>query len=167
VTEQAIDLYKHFYPLSRIHADLPTDTAEEKKSEEKSTSHPFNDQDNLDRAAEQFAERIMGKKIKVSIATIQGFLLSYKKDAVMALDKVDEWAEGIRKEQNPNAENEVAKHDAEGKGSEKEEIVEKGAVEIGEKKVKVHEVEKQDSETQEIIVENPEKQESVQEVVLA
>jgi hypothetical protein len=109
----------------------------------------------------------MGKKIKVSIATIQGFLLLYKKDPVMALDKVDEWAEGIRREQFPNADNEVDKHNAEEKGSEKEEIVEKGAVEIDEEKVEGHEVEKQESEKQEIIVENPEKQESVQEVVLA
>jgi len=33
------------------------------------------------------------------VATIQAFLLLYKKDPVMALDKVDEWADAMRVEQ--------------------------------------------------------------------
>jgi chaperone BCS1 len=104
VHEQAVDLFRHFYPLSRIHHDqpTPTETKEKEKRTEKPAAHPFKDQRDLDQAADQFADRIMSKNVKVSIATIQGFLLLYKKDPVMALDKVEEWAEGIRKEQFPD-----------------------------------------------------------------
>ena len=106
VHEQAVDLFKHFYPLSRIHHDQSTEIKEKEKSTEKSAAHPFKDQKDLDQAADQFAERIMSRNIKVSIATIQGFLLLYKKDPVMALDKAGEWAEGIKKDQFPDFQDE-------------------------------------------------------------
>jgi hypothetical protein len=67
----------------------------------------------------------MSKNIKVSIATIQGFLLLYKKDPVMALDKVDQWAEGIRQEQFPNVELKL----------ERQEIGTEHVIEVGEKAV--------------------------------
>lgn len=119
----------------------------------------------------------MGRNIKVPIATIQGFLLLYKKDPVMALDKVDEWAEGIRKEQFPEsnaqveevvAEEEGLAQDVvmEGKESVKEEIVEQEEAKVEEAKKK-DEVEKPELEKQVIVVGEAEKQEAVQEVVLA
>jgi hypothetical protein len=178
VTEQAIDLYKHFYPLSRIQNDKTTGI--EEKDNESTTSHPFKDQSNLDQAAEQFAERIMGKNIKVSIATIQGFLLLYKKDPVMALEKVDEWAEGIRKDQFPDSleqvenvvveEEESAKDAVEEKELVKEEIVEQEEAEVEETKAEEHEVEKPVVEDATEAVEEEEgseKCDTIQEVVLA
>jgi hypothetical protein len=175
VTEQAIDLYKHFYPLSRIQNDKTTDIQE--KGNGPTTSHPFKDQSDLDQAAEQFAERIMGKNIKVSIATIQGFLLLYKKDPVMALDKVDEWAEGIRRDQSPESNDQVGALDAEEEASTsdtvveekelaKEEIVEQQEAKVEAQKEK-DEVEKPELEKQMIVVGEAENQEAVQEVVLA
>jgi SpoVK/Ycf46/Vps4 family AAA+-type ATPase len=174
VTEQAIDLYKHFYPLSRIQNDNTTETQE--KDNEPTTSHPFKDQSDLDRAAEQFAEHIMGKNIKVSIATIQGFLLLYKKDPVMALDKVDEWAEGIRRDQFPESNDLVDEVVLEEEGSAqdvvveeedsvKEEIVEQEAAKV--EAEKNDEGQKSEPEKQVIVVGEGEKQEVVQEVVLA
>jgi SpoVK/Ycf46/Vps4 family AAA+-type ATPase len=127
VHEQAVDLFKHFYPLSRIQHDQPTDTKEKEKRTEKSAAHPFKDQKDLDQAADQFADCIMSKNIKVSIATIQGFLLLYKKDPVMALEKVEEWAEGIRKEQFPDVQ--VVEGDHTIAGVEKLEVVDQEMVE--------------------------------------
>jgi hypothetical protein len=149
----------------------------QEKDNEPTTSHPFRDQSDLDQAAEQFAERIMGKNIKVSIATIQGFLLLYKKDPVMALDKVDEWAEGIRKDQFPDSheqvENVVVQEEGsaedvivEEEDSAKEEIVEQEEAKVEAQKEK-DEVEKPELEKQMIVVGEAEKQEAVQEVVLA
>jgi len=176
VTQQAIDLYKHFYPLSRIQNDKTTKIQE--KDNEQTTSHPFKDQSDLDQAAEQFAECIMGKKIKVSIATIQGFLLLYKKDPVMALEKVDEWAEGIRKDQFPDSSEQIEKVIVEDKGlaqdvvmeekdSFKEEIVKKEEENVEDETDQTNEAEKQEPENQVIPMGEAEKQEAVQEVVLA
>jgi len=119
----------------------------------------------------------MGKNIKVSIATIQGFLLLYKKDPVMALRKVDEWAEGIRKEQFPDSSDPVEKVIVKkegsapdvtvgGRNSVKGEIV-KRDVRVEEETGENIEVEKQELEKQAIVVGEAEKQEAVQEVVLA
>jgi len=170
VSQQAIDLYKHFYPLSRIQNDKMTDIQE--KDDEPTTSHPFKDQSDLDQAAEQFAERIMGKNIKVSIATIQGFLLLYKKDPVMALDKVDEWAEAIRKDQFPDSSDPVGKVTAEEEGSVRDGLDEKELVkeEIDkdeEAKVEEEKGEKNEAKKQVILTGEAEKLEAVQEVVLA
>jgi hypothetical protein len=54
----------------------------------------------LDEAANRFAELTIGQGGKVSIATMQGYLLLYKKDPVMALEKADVWVAGILKEQS-------------------------------------------------------------------
>ena len=163
MTEQAIDLFKHFYPLSRIQHDLHADILEKGKDATPSTSHPFKDQIDLDRAAQRFAENIMNKSIKVSIATMQGFLLLYKKDPVMALEKVDAWAEGIRREQFPDTEMPAEKQSAGVQESERGEIgMEQAGSEIDEKKSEEH-----DAEIHEASVETREKQVAVQEVILA
>jgi SpoVK/Ycf46/Vps4 family AAA+-type ATPase len=165
VHSQAVDLYKHFYPLSRSHDDTPINIAE--KNEEQSTSHPFKSQTDLDRAAEQFADQIMSKDIKVSIATIQGYLLMYKKDPVKALDNVDEWAQGIKNQQSSGSEEVTGKQDVEEKELKGEILIEQKVseseveVEAQEKNAEKHEAEKQE------IGELSEKQEVVQEVVLA
>jgi hypothetical protein len=41
----------------------------------------------------------MKEGIEVSLATIQGYLLLYKRDPVKAQEKAAEWAEGIRVKQ--------------------------------------------------------------------
>ena len=119
----------------------------------------------------------MGKNIKVSIATIQGFLLLYKKDPVMALRNVDEWAGGIRKEQFPDSSDSVEKVIVEKERSAPDvaveerdsvegEIIEQD-VRVGEETGEKNEAEKQEVEKQVIVVREAEKQEAVQEVVLA
>jgi chaperone BCS1 len=78
--EQAAGLYKHFYtppipsPISAAIEQLSSDPK------------PL-DELNLDKAA---------NGIKVSLATLQGFLLLYKRDPALALDKAQEWADEIR-----------------------------------------------------------------------
>ena len=162
MTEQAIDLFKHFYPLSRIQHDLHADILEKGKDATPSTFHPFKDQDDLDRAAERFAENIMNKSIKVSIATMQGFLLLYKKDPVMALEKVDAWAEGLRREQFPDTEKPAEKQKAAEQESGKGEIaIEHEAAEVEGKKAEEHDAQKREAGD-----EIPEKQVAVQEVIL-
>jgi hypothetical protein len=157
--------------LSRSHDDTPINI--EEKNEEQSTSHPFKSQTDLDRAAEQFADQIMSKDIKVSIATIQGYLLMYKKDPVKALDNVDEWAQEIKNQQSSDSKEVTETEDVKGKELEKGEIViEQEAPEAPEAEVEAEvegqekNAEKYGAEKQEI-GEFAEKQEVVQEVVLA
>jgi chaperone BCS1 len=97
VHEQAADLFRHFYPLSRIH---PAEAQVIDEKAETTTSHPFKFRVDLDEAANRFAELTIGQGGKVSIATMQGYLLLYKKDPVMALEKADVWVAGILKEQS-------------------------------------------------------------------
>jgi chaperone BCS1 len=87
--EQAAGLYKHFYtppipsPISAAIEQLSSDPK------------PL-DELNLDKAANEFASIIVEAGIKVSLATLQGFLLLYKRDPALALDKAQEWADEIR-----------------------------------------------------------------------
>jgi hypothetical protein len=115
----------------------------------------------------------MSKDIKVSIATIQGYLLMYKKDPVKALDNVDEWAQEIKNQQSSDSKEVTETEDVKGKELEKGEIViEQEAPEAPEAEVEAEvegqekNAEKYGAEKQEI-GEFAEKQEVVQEVVLA
>jgi SpoVK/Ycf46/Vps4 family AAA+-type ATPase len=92
--EQAMDIYKHFYsPTPHVF-------------EEVDDSHPSStssetEKSRIDDEAEHFANVIKEADIKVSIATIQGFLLLYKREPEMVQEKVEEWTAGIRAEQFP------------------------------------------------------------------
>lgn len=96
--EQASDLYKHFYPPS---ASPTISSPHATEIDEKSLipTATITDQAEVDRRADQFAQIIEKAGIKVSIAVIQGFLLLYKKDPIMALERAEKWAEGIKKDQ--------------------------------------------------------------------
>lgn len=109
VHQQAADLYKHFYPLPRVLSTGPEQISLDEKAV-KPAQLQFDTEDDLNEAAERFAESTIGKGIKVSIATMQGYLLLHKKDPKMALDKAGEWADGIKKEQTvaPDAAQPVA-----------------------------------------------------------
>jgi hypothetical protein len=90
--EQAMDIYKHFYSptphvLEEVDGSVP------------SSSPRGTERSRIDDEAEHFANVIMEVDIKVSIATIQGFLLLYKREPEMVQAKVGEWAAGIRAEQ--------------------------------------------------------------------
>lgn len=86
VTEQAKDMYKHFYPVQQ---SSPLD--------EKSSTEA--DEADAEKRASEFAVKTVGKGIKVSVAAIQGYLLLHKKDSAKALEKAEEWADGIKDEQ--------------------------------------------------------------------
>lgn len=92
--KQASDLYKHFYPSS-LSSSVSVSVLDEKTSLITTT-----DQTEVDRRANSFARIISDAGVRVSIAVIQGFLLLYKKDPVMALEKAPAWVEGIKKEQD-------------------------------------------------------------------
>jgi chaperone BCS1 len=98
VHQQAADLYKHFYPLSRVLSTGPEQISLDEKAVNPTQLHYYTE-DDLNEAADQFAESTIGKGIKVSIATMQGYLLLHKKDPRMALDKAGDWADKILKEQ--------------------------------------------------------------------
>jgi chaperone BCS1 len=87
--EQAMEIYKHFYSptpqiIEAVNDSFPSSTSSDT---EKSR---INDE------AEHFANVIKEADIKVSIATIQGFLSLYKREPEVVQEKVAEWAEGIR-----------------------------------------------------------------------
>jgi len=90
--EQAMDIYKHFYApsphiLEEVKCPIPPSTSIDPAKAR------------IDDEAEHFATVIKEADIKVSIATIQGFLLLYKREPEMVQAKVGEWAAGIRVEQ--------------------------------------------------------------------
>jgi hypothetical protein len=90
--EQAMDIYKHFYS-STTHVFEKVDD-----SDPSSTSRVI-ENSRIDDEAQHFAKVIKEADIKVSIATIEGFLLLYKREPEMVQAKVEEWAAGIRAEQ--------------------------------------------------------------------
>lgn len=55
----------------------------------------------LDAPATEFAKTILpeGTTVKLSIATIQAYLLLHKKDPAQALAKAKEWVDGVEQEQ--------------------------------------------------------------------
>jgi hypothetical protein len=89
-------MYKHFYtgrgdqPVQYLDLDMDIE------STEKTT---YKDQYVIEDAAAEFADVVETKGINVSIATVQGYLLPYKKDPELALANAEEWAEGIRAQQ--------------------------------------------------------------------
>ena len=85
--EQAVNVFKHFYakPNSTAKTGPAKVTADEKFR--------------LDDAAVTFADTIMKSGLEVSLATIQGYLLLYKRDPIKAQEKAAVWAEGIRVKQ--------------------------------------------------------------------
>jgi hypothetical protein len=85
--EQAVSIFKHFYAKP----DTPAEPGP--------TKNIGDEKFRLDDAAVSFADAIMKKGIEVSIATIQGYLLLYKRDPIKAQEKAGEWAEGIRVKQ--------------------------------------------------------------------
>ena len=96
-----MDIYKHFYaptPLTIEEVDDLTSLSISSDSEKS----------RIDVEAEHFANVIKEAEIKVSIATIQGFLLLYKREPEMVQEKVAAWAEGIRGEQFPCLEEKIA-----------------------------------------------------------
>lgn len=85
--EQAVSIFKHFY------AKPNTTGAPE------STKNIVDEKFRLDDAAVTFADTIMKNGIEVSLATIQGYLLLYKRDPIKAQEKAAAWAEGIQVKQ--------------------------------------------------------------------
>lgn len=89
--EQAVSIFKHFYAtVSTTGAPQAAKGIDDEKSR-------------LDTAADDFANTIMKAGIQVSLATIQGYLLLYKRDPVKAQEKAAEWAEGVRLKQAASA----------------------------------------------------------------
>jgi chaperone BCS1 len=87
--EQALEIFKHFYApyipvIQKANGIVP------------SLAFTDTEKSQVDYAAEKFADTVDEAGIKVSLATLQGFLLLYKRDPMMAQEKVAEWAEGIR-----------------------------------------------------------------------
>jgi hypothetical protein len=90
--EQAMDIYKHFYsPTPHVF--------EEVDDSDPSSNLRVTENSRIDDEAEHFAKVIKEADSKVSIATIQGFSLLYKREPKMVQAKVEEWAAGIRAEQ--------------------------------------------------------------------
>jgi chaperone BCS1 len=90
--EQALEIFKHFYAptipvIQKANGTVP------------SSAFTGTEKSQVDYAAEKFADTVHEAGIKVSLATLQGFLLLYKRDPMMAQERVAEWAEGIRVKQ--------------------------------------------------------------------
>jgi len=96
-----MDIYKHFY------APTPN-TSEDTSDSIPSSTASDTERSGIDLEAEHFANVIKEAEIKVSIATIQGFLLLYKREPDMVQEKVAAWADGIRGEQFPGLEEKIA-----------------------------------------------------------
>jgi len=89
--EQAVGIFKHFYSPSASDSDSDSDMT---------VPPPISSQKfDVAEAAEQFAEA----NIKMSLATIHGYLLLYKKDPIMAQQKVGEWVTVLQKKQAGSA----------------------------------------------------------------
>lgn len=86
--DQAVSIFKHFYAT-------PSTTSAPDSAKKMFDEKTFV----LDDAADGFASTIMEAGIQVSLATIQGYLLLYKRDPIKAQEKAAEWAEGIRVKQ--------------------------------------------------------------------
>lgn len=81
--EQAVSLFKHFYPLEDITAQ-PTEKS-------------VNAQTELDELAKQFADGIFNSdfKLEVSMAALQGYLLQQKNELRLAAEGAEVWARGL------------------------------------------------------------------------
>lgn len=91
--QQAVNLFKHFYP------PMPSSEPGLKPSNN-ALNGVTKDAIDLDSLATRFADKIVESNIKLSIAAMQAYLLLYKKDACMAVKKVDDWINSMRREQD-------------------------------------------------------------------
>jgi hypothetical protein len=92
--EQAMAIYKHFYaPVMPESERIDSDMSASESSDTERTR--------VDDEAEHFADIIKNANIQVSIATIQGFLLLYKREPELVKEKVAKWVDVIRAEQFP------------------------------------------------------------------
>lgn len=90
--EQAVQIYKNFYgPI-----DPPSNTCDVDNS---TATHEDTEKSRLDDEADYFTDTIAKADIEVSIATIQGFLLLYKREPEIVQEKVAEWVEEVKTEQ--------------------------------------------------------------------
>jgi hypothetical protein len=89
-----MDIYKHFYKPTPLLSEEIDDSVPSFTSSDTETFR-------IDDEAKHFANVIKEAEIKVSIATIQGFLLLYKREPEMVQEKVVEWAAEMRAEQSP------------------------------------------------------------------
>ncbi|WWC59213.1 uncharacterized protein I303_101763 [Kwoniella dejecticola CBS 10117] len=126
--DQAKSLYKHFFPLSSTKSQIATSPAESVDSHEKDTiilksnsSYDMESEDELERLSDEFANGIFnlpsawaanteevdeknhldfetGTEFGVSMAGLQGYLLTYKKEPRLAARNAFEWSKGIRKQ---------------------------------------------------------------------
>jgi len=81
-----VGIFKHFYS--------PTVS----DSESNASIFPCASSEKFDvvEAAEEFANVLTEANIKVSLATIQGFLLLYKRDPIMAQKNVRDWVKVLQ-----------------------------------------------------------------------
>lgn len=94
VRTQAVELYKHFYPLEEY--KCPINAAEK----EQDSTNGFIDQEELYAHADRFASNIFDCGVEVSMAALQGFLLRYKKDPKKASVEVEVWAKEMKEAQD-------------------------------------------------------------------
>lgn len=93
VPEQATALFLHFYPLDDfLNTDAP-DTSDGEKS-----AHTITSRADLDALATQFSSAVfdtVAKGESVSMASLQGYLLSFKEDPAGAADGAGKWASEV------------------------------------------------------------------------
>ncbi|OCF76691.1 hypothetical protein I204_02392 [Kwoniella mangroviensis CBS 8886] len=121
---QAKALFKHFFPLSDfINAPKPENMIDDEKMTE--DQGVIRSEGELDELAHRFAQGIFhpstciaeteDDKLEVevefglSMATLQGFLLTHKKTARLAAGKAQEWSDGLRKEYEDRERKKLAK----------------------------------------------------------
>ncbi|WVW78709.1 hypothetical protein I302_100669 [Kwoniella bestiolae CBS 10118] len=121
--DQAKALFKHFFPLSDF-ANHPNATA--RVVDEKESPEVIQSEEDLDALAHQFAEGVFfpspseesqnGEgKVKVeiefglSMAALQGFLLTHKKTPRLAAEKSSEWSNNLRQEQEERERKKLAR----------------------------------------------------------
>ncbi|KAK6903977.1 hypothetical protein I203_107488 [Kwoniella mangroviensis CBS 8507] len=121
---QAKALFKHFFPLSDfMNAPKPENMIDDEKMTE--DQGVIRSEGELDELAHRFAQGIFqpstciaeteDDKLEVevefglSMATLQGFLLTHKKTARLAAGKAQEWSNGLRKEYEDRERKKLAK----------------------------------------------------------
>jgi chaperone BCS1 len=105
--EQAIALFKHFYPTSKLDIEVPTvlesGEASAESSEKADSSNVIDSRSEaiMTDLADQFANAIFstdplpdGTEVAVSMAALQGYLLKHKKQPRSAAAQAREWVKG-------------------------------------------------------------------------
>ncbi|WVQ97865.1 hypothetical protein IAU59_004981 [Kwoniella sp. CBS 9459] len=106
---QAAELFKHFFPLSnfsRAPSTSDTGKADEVPPKEKEGhADLLGSEEELDQLAQKFAEDIFSPmsdsafNFSISMAALQGYLLTHKRDPRSASTEAGEWASGLEAEQ--------------------------------------------------------------------